>query len=102
VAPCPAALLPGLSAAIPTMTPKIIPCIFRAILAQDEADGPSGRPLFQAWQIQRKRLFGGSSFPGFVLGAARRSCRILLLRKVKCSNSGLGAYAESTSGRRSS
>ena len=49
-----------------------------------------------------KRLFGGSLFPGFVLGAARRSCRTLLLHKVKCSNSGLGAYAESTSGRRSS
>jgi hypothetical protein len=28
---CPAALLPGLSAAVPTMSPKIIPCISRAI-----------------------------------------------------------------------
>jgi hypothetical protein len=39
VIPCPAALLPGLSAAIPTMTPKITPCISRAIPAQDETDG---------------------------------------------------------------
>ena len=82
------------------MTPKIIPCISRAISAQDEADGlPAVR--FQAWQIQRNRLFGGSLFPGFVLGAARSSCRTLLLHKVKCSNSGLEAYAESISGRRS-
>ena len=51
---------------------------------------------------RERGLFGGSLFPGFVLGAARRSCRALLLHKVKCSNSGLGAYAESTSGRRSS
>ncbi len=45
---------------------------------------------FQASQIQRKRLFGGSFFPGLVLGAAWRSCRTLLLHKVKCSNSRLG------------
>ena len=47
---------------------------------------------FQAWQIQRESgQFGGSPFPGLVLGAARRSCRTLLLHKVKCSNSRLGA-----------
>ena len=37
--PCPAALRPGLSAVLPAMSPKIIPCISRAISAQDEANG---------------------------------------------------------------
>ena len=44
------------------MTPKIIPCISRAILAQDEADGlPAVR--LQAWQIQRKRTIRRQSLP---------------------------------------
>jgi hypothetical protein len=42
-------------------------------------------------------LLDGSLFLGFILGAARRSCRTMLLHKVRCSNSRLGAYAESTS-----
>ena len=57
---------------------------------------------FRRGKSRESGLFGSSLFPGSVLGAARRICRTLLLHKVKCSNSRLGAYAESTSGRRSS
>ncbi len=57
---------------------------------------------FRRGKSRESGLSGGSPLPGLVLGAARRSCRTLLLHKVKCSNSRLGAYAESTSGRRSS
>ena len=100
VTPHPAALLPGLSAVLPTMSPKIIPCISRAISAQDEADGlPAVR--FQAWQIQRKRTIQRQFLPRYRPGAVRRSYRTLLPHKFKCSNSRLGGYAESTSGRRS-
>jgi hypothetical protein len=87
--PHPAALLPGLSAVLPTMSPKIIPCISRAISAQDEADGlPT--VAFQRGKSRESGLFGSSLFPVFVLGAARRSCCTLLLHKVRCSNSCLG------------
>jgi len=59
------------------------------------------RSAFSDVANPEKSTIRRQSLPGFVLGAARSSCRTLLLHKVKCSNSGLGAYAESTSGRRS-
>ena len=50
------------------------------------------RPVrFRRGKSRVSGLFGGGLFLGFVLGAARSSCRILLLHKVKCSNSRLGA-----------
>ena len=49
------------------------------------------RLLFRRGKSRESGQFGGSPFPGLVLGAARRSCRTLLLHKVKCSNSRLGA-----------
>ena len=63
----------------------------------------ASRPsAFRHGKSKESGLFRGSPFPGVVLGAARHSCCTLLLHKVKCSNSCLRAYAESTSGRRSS
>ena len=45
---------------------------------------------FRRGKSRESGLFGDNPFLGLVLGAVRRSCRTLLLRKVKCSNSRLG------------
>lgn len=82
---------PGPSGCLSVTSPGIIPCISRAISAQDEADGLPAVRFFRRGKSRVSGLSGGSLYPGLVPGAARRGCRILLLHKVKCPGSCLGS-----------
>jgi energy-coupling factor transporter ATP-binding protein EcfA2 len=91
-APAPA----GPSGCLSVTSPGIISCISRAISAQDEADGLPAVRFFRCGRSRVSGLFGGSLYPGLVMGAAFCCCT-----KSNAKAPAWAAYAESTSGRRS-